>query len=201
MPRFLLVRHGAHDFLGRILVGRRPGVQLNGEGHRQAEALAERLAEAGAVALYCGPLERSRQTAEPLARRLGLAIHVEPALDEVDFGNWTGRSFEELGPDPLWRRYNRERALTRIPGGEMMAEVAARMTGLCHRLACAYADPASQVLLVGHGDPMRALIAQSIGLPLDSMLRFELDPGSLSILAVEDGRARLLLLNDRSHCR
>jgi broad specificity phosphatase PhoE len=200
MPRLLLVRHGSHDLLGRELVGRRPGVHLSDKGRAEAEALAQRLASMRIAELYSSPRERAIETAEPICRRLGLAMQIEPALDEVDFGDWTGRTLDSLNSEPVWRRFNRDRALTRIPGGETMAEVAARMARFMDGFTATDADPETGVALVGHGDPLRAAIAQAIGLPLDFMLRFDIAPASLSILRTSEHGVVLERLNDLSHC-
>jgi broad specificity phosphatase PhoE len=200
MPRLLLVRHGSHDLLGRELVGRRPGVHLSDKGRAEAEALAQRLASMRIAELYSSPRERAIETAEPICRRLRLAMQMEPALDEMDFGDWTGRTLDSLNSEPVWRRFNRDRALTRIPGGETMAEVAARMARFMDGLTATYADPETAVALVGHGDPIRAAIAHAIGLPLDFMLRFDIAPASLSILRTSEHGIVLERLNDLSHC-
>jgi probable phosphoglycerate mutase len=202
MPRLLLIRHGSNDFLGRELVGRRPGVHLNDQGRAEADALAEALSGWAIVALHSSPRERALETAAPLGRRLGLAPRVEAALDEVDFGDWTGRSLDDLASDPLWQRFNRDRALTRVPRGETMAEVAARMARFMDVAAAAAAAQGDDcIALVGHGDPIRAGICQAVGLPIDFMLRFEVAPASLTVLRVGRGAVLLERLNDCSHIR
>ena len=117
MTTFLLIRHAAHDLLGRRLAGRMPGVSLNGEGRRQVERLAERLAGASIRAVISGPLERARETAEPLARGLGLPVQISAAVDEIDFGEWTGLPFAELDQDPRWCWFNTFRSGARAPCG------------------------------------------------------------------------------------
>jgi probable phosphoglycerate mutase len=200
MPRLLLIRHGAHDLLGRELVGRRAGVHLNENGRGQAEALARRLQTAGVVELHCSPSERAVETAEPICRALSLPLRTAPALDEVDFGAWTGRSLDGLRSDDLWQRYNRDRALTRVPDGETMAEVAARMARFMDEVSQRHGSGTHAVALVGHGDPIRAAIAHAIGLPLDFMQRFDIAPASLSILRMSGHGVVLERLNDLSHC-
>jgi broad specificity phosphatase PhoE len=199
MPRLLLIRHASHDLLGRELVGRRPGVHLSAGGRAEAEALAERLCRLGVDSIYSSPRERAMETAEPIARRAGSTVLTEPALDEVDFGAWTGMSLERLREEPLWRRFNRDRTLTRIPGGETMAETAARMIRFFDRLIADHPGPGESIALVGHGDPLRAAIAQSLGMPLDYMLRLEIAAASLSILRIDEFGISIELLNDRSH--
>lgn len=199
MPRILLIRHASHDLLGRELVGRRPGVSLGNSGVDEAEALAGRLARHAISAIHASPRKRAIETASPLAERHGLEVQIAPELDEIDFGAWTGRSFTELEQDPLWYRFNRERAATRIPEGESMAEVASRMTTFIRSLA-ARQSADGEIAVVGHGDPLRVAVVSLLGLPVDTMLRLEIAPASLSILGINDGEVRLELLNDRSHC-
>jgi probable phosphoglycerate mutase len=172
---------------------------LSVQGRAEAEALAKRLSHLQVEAVYASPRERARETAEPIARRHLLPVRIEPSLDEVDFGAWTGMPLERLRDDPLWRRFNRDRTLTRIPGGETMAEAAARMTRFFDRSIVDHPDERGAVALVGHGDPLRAAIAQTLGMPLDFMLRLEIAPASLSILRLFENSVTVESLNDRSH--
>src|SRR3546814_6877824 len=96
MTTIFLIRHAAHDLVGRAIVGRMPGVHLSRAGRQQAEKLAERLAQEPLAALYSSPLARARETAEPLARRLRLELQIAEDLDEIDYGEWTGRTLDEL---------------------------------------------------------------------------------------------------------
>ncbi|MFL6825887.1 MAG: histidine phosphatase family protein [Bradyrhizobium sp.] len=199
MPRILLIRHASHDLLGRELVGRRSGVTLSRAGSAEAEALAERLAQHPISVVYASPRERAIETAKPIAERHRLDVQIAPELDEVDFGTWTGLSFTELDKDPLWHRFNGKRAITRVPGGESMAEVAARMTAIIKKSAVR--QGAGEIAIVGHGDPLRIAVVSLLGLPIEAMLRLEIAPASLSILRIDGaGEPKLELLNDRSHC-
>jgi probable phosphoglycerate mutase len=164
-------------------------VRLGESGRRQLRFLHERLAGLPIEAVHSGPLERAEET----ARALGLPVTIAPELDELDYGDWTGRSVEELSGDPAWEAWNRFRAGTRIPGGETMLEVQARAVGLVQRLQAEH--PSGRVVLVSHGDVIRAVLLHHLGLSLDLFARVEIDPGSLSVLAVEPWGARVLLLN------
>jgi probable phosphoglycerate mutase len=190
MTLFYLVRHAAHARQGEGLIGRTKGVGLGEEGRRQLAWLSRRLADVRFAAACCGPLERAVLTAEALAD----SVTVAAELDELDYGDWTGRRIDELAGDPLWRAWNGFRAGTRIPGGETMLEVQARAVGLIDRLREAH--PAGRVLLVSHGDVIRAVLLYHLGLSPDLWARIEVDPGSLSVLAVEPWGARLLRLNE-----
>src|SRR5215203_6843088 len=122
MATIFLVRHAAHDRVDRVLCGRMPGVGLGEAGRRQAEALARRFADAAVDAVWTSPLDRARETAEPIAGRLGLPVRTSDGLAEIDFGAWTGLPFDALRDDPRWRRWNEARGSERPPPGESMGE-------------------------------------------------------------------------------
>jgi len=189
-----LVRHAAHGLLGRVLTGRQPGVSLSAEGRAQAGRLAGRLALEPIRAVQTGPLERARETAAPIAARLNLAPEVAPALNEIDFGAWTGRPFDALDGDPDWARWNATRSLARPPGGETMLEVQARMTAHIEGLRAAYRDAA--VALVSHCDVIRATLLHYLGVSTDHYDRIAVDPASLSTIVVGDWGGRVVRLNE-----
>jgi probable phosphoglycerate mutase len=192
---FLLIRHAQCDPVGRAIAGRQAGVHLNTEGRRDAEALAMRLRELSLAAIYSSPLERAIETAEFIAARQGLLVKIAQGLNEVDFGNWTGKSFAELDQLAEWKRFNTYRSRTRIPGGEMMSEVLNRSLVELERLNQVHPDPAALVAVVSHGDVLRAIVSHALGMSLDLMQRFELSPASVSILDVKGRERRVLLLN------
>jgi broad specificity phosphatase PhoE len=97
---FFLLRHAAHDRLGRVLCGRMAGVSLSEAGRSQALKLAERVSRETVTAIYSSPLERARETAAPIAARLGLEVEVAPEINEIGFGDWSGLTFDELGRAP-----------------------------------------------------------------------------------------------------
>ncbi len=191
-----LVRHAAHDRVDRVLCGRMPGVGLGDAGRRQAEALARRFAAAGGGldAVWTSPLQRARETAEPIAARLGLLARASDALCEIDFGAWTGQAFDALRDDPRWRRWNEARGGERPPGGESMAEAQARAMAEVERARAGHPD--GRVALVSHGDVIKAVLAGVLGLSLDAHARFEISPGSVSALAVWDGGGKVLRMNE-----
>jgi broad specificity phosphatase PhoE len=191
-----LVRHAAHDRVDSVLCGRMPGVGLGEDVHRQAEALARHFAAVGGGvdAVWTSPLQRARETADPIAGRLGLLPWASDALCEIDFGAWTGQSFDDLRDDLRWRRWNEERGSERPPGGESMAEAQARAMGELERARDEHPD--GRVVLVGHGDVIKAVLAGVLGLSLDAHARFEIAPASISALAVWDGGGKVLTMNE-----
>jgi len=193
---FFLVRHAAHDRLGRVLCGRMPGVTLGREGRAQAEALAERLAGEGLAAVYASPLERAQETAAPLAARTGLALETLPALNEIDFGAWAGQDFEALHGDPAWTGWNQARHVTRPPGGETALEAQARVLRGLEELRRRHGE--AGLALVSHADVIKLMMTHALGLGADAMHRFEVGPASVSVLVVGDWGAKVEGLNERA---
>ena len=189
MTVFYLVRHAAHEVQDARLVGRMPGIGLGAEGQAQLQVLRAAFAPLKLHAARCGPLERARLTAAVLPVR----CPVEPALDEVDYGHWTGSTIAELDGDPAWIAWNERRRTARVPGGESMAEVQERVVGLIERLRAELPD--GSVALVSHGDVIRAALLHYLGLSLDLFARIAVEPGRFAVLQVEPWGATLLGLN------
>jgi broad specificity phosphatase PhoE len=188
------VRHGSHDRLGHILCGRMPDVTLSEQGRAEAGRLAQRLSDEPIAAVYASPLERARETAEPLAEALGLSVQVASDLQEIDFGAWTGARFEDLDGDPAWAMWNQARTLAHAPGGESMLDVQVRLRrwldAACER------HPGQLIAAVSHGDPIKAVLFHVLGLSLDQHQRLEISPASVSTLAVGDWGAKVLGINE-----
>ncbi len=191
---FFLVRHAAHDRVGSVLCGRMPGVSLGALGREQARRLAERFANENVASIQSSPLERARETAEPIAARLAQGIAVNEGLAEIDFGAWTGRSFSELHGDPAWETWNGARSVSRPPGGESMLEAQMRIVRAIEALRGAYRERA--VLLVSHSDVIKAALLYHLGLPVDAYARIEIEPASISTLVVGDWGAKVVRLNE-----
>lgn len=175
-----------------MLSGRTPGLKLSADGRAAAGRLGAALAQGGGIgAVQSSPRERAVQTAEAIAAPLGLAVEIVEALDEVDFGAWQGRSFADLADDTDWDRWNSERATAPTPGGETMAAAVTRARA---HLA-ALPDAATATVCVTHCDIIRGVVADCLGLSLDHMLRFDVDPGSVTTLALGGGAGHLVRLN------
>ena len=189
-----LVRHAANDLIGRAIAGRQQGVSLNATGRAQAERLGRRFQNEAITAIHCSPRDRTRETAEPIAKRLGLDIEIVPALDEIDFGEWTGLPLDELDLRHDWRRWNAVRSNSRAPGGETMLEVQARVVGHIEKLGEQGADGA--YILVGHADPIKSALLYYLGAPIDFVRRLEVAPASISAVELGGHGPRLLFINE-----
>ena len=187
-----LVRHGTHAEVGRVLSGRSE-IALDVRGSAEAAALADALGDLPIASLHSSPRRRARETIAPLAGRRGLEVHIAPALDEVDFGRFTGGSFAELESDAAWRRWNAGRNDARCPGGETMAEASARAADYLQ--AIPYEQ--SPALCVTHCDVIRGVVAQALGLPFDRIFDFDCDPASITTLELGEGQTRIVSLNQR----
>ncbi len=194
MTTFLLIRHGENDLVGHAIAGRSSGIHLNDLGRQQAQRVAEALHDANISHIVSSPLERTRETAEPLAQKLGIQIEFSEALKEIDFGDWTGKKVSELDLLPEWKQWNTWRSIGRIPHGESMWEVQARVVGEIERLRRRF--PAHKLALFSHGDPIRAAITYYLGMPLDMLLRLEISSASVTTLVVDDWHVRFHGIND-----
>ena len=190
----LLIRHAAHDRLDRVLCGRSPGVSLGKAGRRDAARLADKLAMSGLSAIYASPLERTLETAEPLATRTGLTVSAEADLNEIDVGAWTGRSFEALGEDPEWSRWNRLRVQSRPPAGETLVEVQVRVIRFLDRMRLIH--PEQTIAAVSHSEPIKAALCWAMGLSLECHARLEVSPASISRVVVGDWGAKVWSCNE-----
>ncbi|MDQ4136142.1 MAG: histidine phosphatase family protein [Pseudomonadota bacterium] len=191
---FFLVRHAAHELVDRVLCGRMAGVRLGDEGRAQARRVADRLAREPIAALHTSPLDRARETAAPIGERLRLEPEVREALNEIDMGEWSGRSFEDLEGNLRWRSWNGARVVSRPPGGESMLEVQARVVGHLERTRADYPDRA--VVLVSHADVIKAALLYGLGMPLDGYRLFDISPASISTLVMGDWGVKVLAMNE-----
>jgi broad specificity phosphatase PhoE len=191
----LLIRHAAHVELGRTLSGRRRDVALSPEGLEQAEIVGDLLGVEPLAAVYSSPRERAYYTARAVAEPHGLKVEIADGVDEVDFGEWTGLSFDALEGDPAWDEWNSQRSSARPPSGESMEEACRRAVAALEEIAARHDD--QTIVLVSHCDIIRGLIAYYIGLPLDNLLRFDIDPASVSRLVVGSWGARVMSMNER----
>jgi probable phosphoglycerate mutase len=172
-----------------------PGVVLSERGRAEAEGAAQRLSGSGIAAIYASPLERTRQTAEIVGRHLSLPVNILDDLAELDFGDWTGKTFDEVRKDPRWPEWAAHRSLSCIPGGETMREVQRRVVEAILEMRAQH--PNDAVVVVSHGDVIRAALVFALGMPLDFYARIEVATASLSTLRIDTGGIRVIAVNER----
>jgi ribonuclease H / adenosylcobalamin/alpha-ribazole phosphatase len=187
-----LVRHGTYHLVGKGIGGRAPH-PLNAEGLAQAGRVAEALSGRRIAALLSSPVRRTRETAAVIGGRLGLPVQDAPDFTEIDFADWTGRSFAELADQPSWRAWNRFRSTAAVPNGEAMLAVQARALAGLRRIALSW--PNEEVVVVSHADIIKAVLAHVLGMPLDLLHRIEVAPASTSRIALYDEDAVVLGIN------
>ena len=190
----LLVRHGVTPTTGKKLPGRLPGVHLSDEGRRQAEVAARRIAKLKRVtAIYSSPLDRARETAAPIARERGLSVRIDRDLLEIDVGRWAGKSLGSLRRRSEWKTVQRYPSGFRFPGGESFAEMQGRITAAVARLVARH--PGGTLVLVSHGDPIKAVVAHALGVHLDLFQRISIGTASITAVVYRRDGARVLTVN------
>jgi probable phosphoglycerate mutase len=194
MTTVLLIRHANNDLVGKTIASWMPGVHLNEEGRVQANRLAGRLENVSLRAIYCSPLERALETAQPVARKLDLPVQIREELGEVRFGDWTGCTIADLDRTPLWQRFNAYRSGTRAPNGELMLESQVRIVNAMEAMRAAH--PGECIAVVSHGDVIRAALVYYLGMAMDNFHRIEISPASITTLELNDWGVRVLALND-----
>jgi broad specificity phosphatase PhoE len=188
------VRHAAHDNVGSYLAGRMEGVRLGPGGQAQAHRLGERMRRESFAAIVASPRERTRETALAISDAACIGpVKIAEELDEIDFGAWSGRSFDELNADPAWRQWNENRGEASTPAGETMAQVQERVVSFAARIAEAAAGRA--VVLVSHADVIKAAVCHFLGVPLANLDKFEISPASVTTIVVGDWGSKLHALN------
>jgi probable phosphomutase (TIGR03848 family) len=192
----LLVRHGTTATTGTILPGRAPGLHLSAKGQEQATAVAARLSELTKkpVALYSSPLERTKETAAPIASALHLKTQVERGLLECDFGAWTGKRLATLSKRSEWRSVQNSPSSFRFPDGESFSEMQLRIWSTLERLAAKHRN--RTIVAVSHADPIKAAVTYAQGVPLDLFQRTVISPCSLSAIVVTNGAPLVLCVNN-----
>lgn len=194
----LLVRHGLTPTTGTKLPGRAKGLHLADAGRQQAATAAERIAALAGDgrtvdAVYASPLERTRETAAPIAAAVGRKVQIERGLLECDFGEWTGAELKKLMKLPEWGTVQRAPSTFRFPGGESFTEMQTRMVGAIDKVRAAH--PGGVVVCVSHADPIKAAVAHAMGTHLDLFQRIVISPCSVSAIAYHAGGPAVLTVN------
>lgn len=201
MATVILVRHGRTTAnTSGVLAGRTRGVKLDETGVAQAVALGERLTQVPLRAVVTSPLERCRDTAKEVERRQphGPGLTAEKGLVEVDYGEWTGRPLKELAKEALWRVVQQHPAGAVFPGGESMAAMSARSVAAVRRWDARVESehgPDAAWVAVSHGDVIKAVLADSLGMHLDAFQRLVVDPASVSVIRYTAARPFVMMTN------
>ncbi|HMR47970.1 MAG TPA: MSMEG_4193 family putative phosphomutase [Arachnia sp.] len=183
MTKVLLIRHcrSTANAAG-VLAGRAPGVALDPAGQEQAQRLREELSALRVVAAYTSPVQRCRDT----ARLAGFAdAEVVEGLTECDYGRWTGARLADLARDPLWGRVQAHPGAVRFPGGESMLEMRDRVVAAILGVVARH-SAGETVAVFSHGDPIKAALADALGLDFDRFQRIDVAPGSASLVDFGD---------------
>jgi probable phosphomutase (TIGR03848 family) len=199
MTLVLVVRHGLTASTGKALTGWLPGISLDDRGQAQAAALADRLAQVPLAAVVSSPLERCRETAAAIAKRQDKPVEVQldERLGECKYGSWTGQPLRKLAHDPLWRVVQAHPSAVRFPGADGES-----MLGMQQRAVCAVRDWNARLgkdatyLVCSHGDVIKAILADALGMHLDMSQRIQVDPCSLSVIRYTTLRPFVLRMND-----
>jgi len=196
----ILLRHGRSTAnVSGVLAGRSPGVGLDDHGRAQADKLVDRLAELPLAAAVSSPLQRCRETLAPLLAARGLSAVDEDGVSEVDYGEWTGKGLGELGKEDLWKVVQAHPSAAVFPGGEGLAAMQSRSVTAVRRqaarIAAEHSDKALWVLC-SHGDVIKSIVADALGLHLDSFQRIVVDPCSVSVISYTPTRPFVVRVND-----
>jgi probable phosphomutase (TIGR03848 family) len=200
MSTLLLVRHGLTAKTGPVLTGRSPGVHLDERGEKQAAAVAERIAALPLAAIVTSPLERCVDTAARIRVAQQAAgrdpdWHVDERLIECGYGAWTGRPIKELAKDPLWKVVQAQPSAVRFPDGEALTEVSARAVAAVRDWDANLGEDAVW-MACSHGDVIKSILADALGLHLDQFQRIVVDPCSVSVIRYTAARPYVLRSND-----
>ncbi len=197
MTTVVLVRHGLTAMTGPVLAGWTPGLHLDERGEKQAAAVAERLRQLPFAALVSSPLDRCLDTAGAIAAGRDLALQVEQRLGECRYGDWTGKPLKDLAKDPLWKVVQNHPSAVTFPGpeGEPLRETQNRAVAAIRHWN-AELGPDATWLACSHGDVIKAIVADALGLHLDQFQRISIDPCSVTVIRYSDLRPFVVRVND-----
>ena len=195
----VLIRHGRTSANAEgILAGRSAGVLLDDVGLTQVRHLGERLADVPLAGIIASPLERTMATAQAIlahqSPETSAVLHEEPLLLEVDYGDWTGRGLAELSEEPLWRVVQDHPSGAHFPNGEAMSAMAQRAVAAIRTWNANF--PGEIYAAVSHGDVIKAIVADALGLHLDHFQRIHVEPASVTVIRYTERRPFIVRLND-----
>lgn len=202
MTTVLLVRHGRSTAnTAGVLAGWTPGIELDETGRRQATGLADRLGGLRLSAIVSSPLQRCGQTVTPLAERAGVEVRADERLGECRYGDWTGRKLSELSREKLWKAVQAHPSAVTFPGqgGESLLGMAGRAVEAIRdwdAKIAASSGPGATWVACSHGDVIKAVVADAMGMHLDLFQRIVVDPGSVTAIRYTELRPFVLRVND-----
>lgn len=199
MTHILLIRHAVNDFVktGK-LAGRTPGVHLNEEGQKQAEALGERLASATLHQLISSPIERTMETAQAVQKHHPhLELQLNDQIGEVDYGDWQGAVINDLRQRKMWDVIQEYPTRAYFPNGEAMRDVQVRAVNEIERLVSAY--PSDTIAIFSHADLIKMVVAHYLGMHLDVFQRIVISPASITGIQLGHSRPFVTTVNDTAH--
>ena len=190
----ILVRHGHTPTTGKILPGRAKGLHLSELGKEQASKVATNLSMLDNVtAVYASPMERTLETAKPIASAFGLKVQRNRGLIEADFGKWTGRKLSDLRKLSDWEIVQKNPSLFRFPDGESFIEIQSRMVETITSISDKHRGEI--VIAVSHADTIKAFLTAMLGTPLDLFQRLHISPCSVSPVILGNGSPFVLAVN------
>jgi broad specificity phosphatase PhoE len=188
-----LIRHGHSEAVGQWLAGRRDGVHLSAAGLREADALCAAFRWLPLTAVYSSPLERAVRTAQPLADDRGLRVRIRERMTDIDFGDWTGKTLDELSGDAEWMRFNRDRCSAAAPGGESLAAVQRRFVEDLRELASDHGS--ESIAVITHAEPIRCAIAAFTAASLDEVCGIEICTAHVTPVGLNNTCRTVLAIN------
>ncbi len=200
----IFVRHGKTPTTGTKLPGRAPNLHLSNEGKSQAEIVAKEIENSSSSflgskvsAVYASPMERTQETAKPIAKTLNLRLRTLQGLNECDFGDWTGRRLRDLSKLKSWSIIQKQPSSFRFPNGESFTEMQNRMQKTVDKILERH--PGETVVCVSHADPIKAILASAVGTPLDLFQRIVVGPCSTSVVLYTKERPLVLTLSSNGN--
>ena len=199
--RLVLIRHAhSQSNASGVLSGRLPNIHLSEKGIKQSQQLSERLGNFAVAQLRVSPMERCFETISPWLNDVVLKNSpdfvpiIDPSLNEVDYGDWSGKKLITLARKKEWRTVQESPSRMYFPGGEGIAQMQSRAMSVVHELATL--PNSKTAVIVSHGDVIKSIVASALGTHLDEFQRIIIDPASVSVLDYSGIKPRVLLLND-----
>jgi broad specificity phosphatase PhoE len=192
----VLMRHAGCPQMDSVLLGRSVDRPLDERGEGRARFVARSLLAVPQLMVESSPRRRARHTAGIIAGARDTTVRVVPQMDDVDFGSWSGQTFQALAADPQWRRWNKYRGVSRTPAGDSIRDVQERVLMHFRKLEQTYGE--ETIVIVTHAEVIRSVVLLALQAPIDDYYRFEIGPASLTRLTVEGAQLRLESVNERA---